>query len=34
MVDHLVKLVNEKGLDSQNYKCFNCSRDIGLSKER
>ena len=31
MVEHLVKLVTEKGLDSQNYKCCGCNRDIGLS---
>lgn len=30
MVEHLVKLVTEKGLDSQGYKCCGCNMDIGL----
>jgi len=32
MKDHLCKLVTEKGLDSQKYRCSGCQRDIGLSK--
>ena len=32
MDEHLVRLVTEKGLDSQFYKCHTCNRDIGLSK--
>ncbi len=32
MKDHLLKLVTEKGLDSQEYRCSGCHTNIGLSK--
>ena len=32
MMKHLTVLVNEKGLDSQNYHCAGCTRPIGISK--
>lgn len=30
MMEHMTKLVNEKGLDSQSYHCAGCKRPIGI----
>ena len=31
-MEHVTKLVTEKGLDSQSYHCAGCKRPIGISK--